>query len=55
MILFMWQNDIIGGARFIDACLERVSTSAGPPVHSCTTRLAVSDTYRVGHACRANL
>ena len=23
--------------------------------HSCTTRLAVSDTYRVGHACRANL
>ena len=23
---------IIGVARFIDACLERVSTSAGPPV-----------------------
>ena len=33
VILFMWQDDIIGGvARFIDACLERVSTSAGPPV-----------------------
>ena len=32
MILFMWQDDIIGVARFIDACLERVSTSAGPPV-----------------------
>ena len=23
MILFMWQDDIIGVARFIDACLER--------------------------------
>ena len=32
MILFMWQDDIIGVARFIDACLERVSTSTGPPV-----------------------
>ena len=32
MILFMWQDDIIGVARFIDACLERVYTSAGPPV-----------------------
>ena len=32
MILFMWQGDIIGVARFIDACLERVCTSAGPPV-----------------------
>ena len=32
MLLFMWQDDIIGVARFIDACLERVSTSAGPPV-----------------------
>ena len=31
-ILFIWQDDIIGVARFIDACLERVSTSAGPPV-----------------------
>ena len=31
-ILFIWQDDIIGGARFIDACLERVYTSAGPPV-----------------------
>ena len=32
MILFMWQDDIIGVARFVDACLERVSASAGPPV-----------------------
>ena len=32
MLLFMWQDDIIGVARFIDACLERMSTSAGPPV-----------------------
>ena len=32
MILFMWQDDIIGVARFIDVCLERVSTSAGPPM-----------------------
>ena len=32
MILFMWQNDISGVARFIDACLERVYTSAVPPV-----------------------
>ena len=32
MILFMRQDDIIGVARFIDACLERVYTSAGPPV-----------------------
>ena len=33
-ILFMWQDDIIGVARFIDACLERVHTSAGPPVEN---------------------
>ena len=26
MNLFMWQDDIIGVARFIDACLERVYT-----------------------------
>ena len=32
MILFLWQDDIIGVARFLDACLERVYTSAGPPV-----------------------
>ena len=32
MILFMWQDDIVGVARFIDACLERVYTSPGPPV-----------------------
>ena len=31
MILFMWQDDIIGVARFIDVCLETVYTSAGPP------------------------
>ena len=29
MILFRWQDDIIGVARFIDTCLERVYTSAG--------------------------
>ena len=37
MIVFMWQDDIIGVARFIlkafiDACFERVYTLAGPPV-----------------------
>ena len=32
MILFMWQDDMTGFAHFIDACLERVYTSAGPPV-----------------------
>ena len=32
MIFFMWQDDIMGVARFIAACLERVDTSAGPPV-----------------------
>ena len=32
VILFIWQDDIIGVARFIGACLERVYTSAGPPV-----------------------
>ena len=32
MILFMWQDDIIGVARFIDACLERVYPSTGPPM-----------------------
>ena len=31
MILFMWQNDTIGVAQFIDTCLEIVYTSAGPP------------------------
>ena len=30
MLLFMWQDDIIGVAQFIDACLGRVYTSAGP-------------------------
>ena len=28
----MWQDDIINVVRFIDACLERVYTSAYPPV-----------------------
>ena len=28
IILFMWQDDIIGVARFTDACLERVYTCA---------------------------
>ena len=37
MILFMWQDDIIGLARFIDACLERVCTSAGPPAGDQTS------------------
>ena len=32
MSRFMWQDDIIGVARFIDARLERVYTSTGPPV-----------------------
>ena len=34
MFLFMWQDDIIGFAPFleVDACLEKVYTSAGPPV-----------------------
>jgi hypothetical protein len=32
MSLLMWQDDIIGIARFIDVCLERVYISAGPPV-----------------------
>ena len=32
VILIMWPDDITGVARFIDACLERVYTSDGPPV-----------------------
>ena len=32
MILSMWQEVIIGVARFFDACSERVYTSAGPPM-----------------------
>ena len=31
VMLFMWQDDIIGVARCIDACLKRVYTSAGLP------------------------
>ena len=30
--IFTWQDDIIGVARFVDACLESVYTSAGLPV-----------------------
>ena len=46
MLLFMWQDDIIGVARFIDACLERMSTSAGPLVgtrHLISPELAGKD------------
>ena len=34
MILFMWQDDLIGVAHFIDACLELVYTSmsTGPTI-----------------------
>ena len=32
MIFLMWQDDMIGVARFIDTCLKKVYTSAGPPV-----------------------
>jgi hypothetical protein len=32
IILFMWQDDIIGVSQFIDAFLERECTSAGSPV-----------------------
>ena len=32
MILFMWQDDMLGVAWFIDGCLGRVQTLAGPPV-----------------------
>ena len=32
LILFMWQDDSIGVARFIDASLERLYSPAGPPV-----------------------
>ena len=30
MILFMWRDYITGVAQYIDACLERMYTSAGP-------------------------
>ena len=32
MIFFMWQDDVVGVAGFIGACLERVYTSASPPL-----------------------
>ena len=32
MSLYRWQDDITGVARLMDACSERVYTSAGPPV-----------------------
>ena len=37
MIFFMWQDDIIGVARFIDACFGRVYTLAGSPVGGQTS------------------
>ena len=46
MILFMWRDDIIGVAQFNDACLERVHTTAGPPVwprHLISPELAGKD------------
>ena len=45
-ILFMWQDDISGVARFIDECLERVYTSGGLPWgmrHLISPRLAGKD------------
>ena len=50
MILFMWQNDIIGVAHLIDACLGRVYTSAGPPVgarHLISPELAEIDVTKL--------
>ena len=55
----MWQDDIIGVARFIDACLERVCTSPGPPVetrHLISPELARKDVMillRLLSLCRA--
>ncbi len=46
MLLFMWQDDIIGVARFIDACLVRVCTLAGSPWgtrHLISPKLAEKD------------
>ena len=31
MVLFMWQDDIIGVVRFIDACLERILYTSDQP------------------------
>ena len=31
MVLFMWQNDIIGVVRFTDACLERILYTSDQP------------------------
>ena len=42
---FLWMANIMTPHHHTYVCMH----------HSCTTRLAVSDTYRVGHACRANL
>ena len=43
MILFMWQDDIIDVAQFIDAGLQKVHTLAGSPVGD-----QASDQPRVG-------
>ena len=53
MILFMWQDDIIGVARSIDACFERVYTAAGPPVgtrHLISPELAGKDVISFLHS-----
>ena len=41
MILSIWQDDTIGVARFVDACLERVYISAGPPVEDQASDIAL--------------
>ena len=56
MIPFMWQDDITGVACFIDAYLERVYTSAGPPVgtrHLISPELAGSDVVIILLQCRS--
>ena len=37
MILFMWQDDVIGVVQHLYMCIERVNTSAGPPVGDQTS------------------
>ena len=31
MVLFMWQDDMIGVVRFIDECLERILYTSDQP------------------------
>ena len=50
MILFMWQDDIIGVS---DACLRRVDTSAGPHMgrrHLISPELAGKDVMTLLHS-----